>query len=61
MARFAFVASLLMLFSIPLNLLAQELYDGNQNLPPFGSFSGSDFDVVALQNGNLHIKIPLCR
>lgn len=38
---------------------AQQLYDGNQNLPPFGSFTGSDFDVVSLQNGNIHIAIPL--
>jgi len=33
--------------------------DGDQNLPPFGSFTGSDFDIVSLQNGNLHISIPL--
>lgn len=38
---------------------SQYLYDGNNNLPPFGSFSGSDFDVVSLQNGNLHIRIPI--
>jgi len=38
---------------------AQQLYDGNQNLPPFGSFSGSKLDIVSLQNGNLHIAIPL--
>lgn len=38
---------------------AQDVYDGNQNLPPFGSFHGSEFDIVALQNGNLHIKIPI--
>jgi hypothetical protein len=38
---------------------AQNISDGNQNLPPFGSFSGSDFDIVSLQNGNLHIEIPI--
>jgi len=38
---------------------AQMAYDGNQNLPPFGSFSGSDFDIVSLQNGNLHLHIPV--
>ncbi len=38
---------------------AQTAYDGNQPLPPFGSFSGSNFDTVSLQNGNLHIRIPL--
>ncbi len=37
---------------------SQTAYDGNQPLPPFGSFSGSDFDTVSLQNGNLHIRIP---
>jgi hypothetical protein len=38
---------------------AQVLYDGNNNLPPFGSYSGGDFDTVSLQNGNLHISIPV--
>jgi RHS repeat-associated protein len=28
-------------------------------LPPHGSFDGSDFDTVQLNNGNLHIEIPL--
>src|ERR1700729_2860080 len=37
----------------------QPLDDFSQNLPPFGSFSGSDFDIVSLQNGNLHISIPI--
>src|SRR5262249_48533158 len=32
----------------------QVVFDGNQNLPPFGGFSGSDLDIVSLQNGNLH-------
>ena len=39
--------------------LAQQVYDGNQNLPPFGSFTGSDFDTVVLQNGSIHIRIPV--
>ena len=39
----------------------QVVYDGNNNLPPFGSFHGGDFDVVALQNGNLHIEIPFAK
>jgi RHS repeat-associated protein len=38
---------------------AQAVYSGNNNLPPFGSFSGSHFDIVTLQNGNLHFSIPL--
>lgn len=37
----------------------QAVYGGNNNLPPFGGFSGSDFDIVSLQNGNLHISIPI--
>lgn len=38
---------------------AQQLYEGNQQgLPPFGSFHGSNFDNVSLNNGNLHIEIP---
>ena len=28
-------------------------------LPPHGAFDGSDFDTVQLNNGNLHIEIPL--
>jgi RHS repeat-associated protein len=28
-------------------------------LPPFGSFHGSDFDLVSLKNGNLHVEIPI--
>src|SRR3954466_10648754 len=28
-------------------------------LPPFGSFHGSDFAVVMLQNGNLHMQIRI--
>src|SRR2546422_6131999 len=28
-------------------------------LPPFGSFHGSGLDVVSLENGNLHIEIPI--
>ncbi len=38
---------------------AQIVYDGNQYLPPFGSYSGSNFDIVSLQNGNIHIRIPI--
>jgi RHS repeat-associated protein len=38
---------------------AQVPVDAVQTLPPFGGFTGSDFDIVALQNGNLHMSIPL--
>lgn len=37
----------------------QTLFDGNQNLPPYGGFSGGQFDTVSLQNGNLHLHIPV--
>jgi hypothetical protein len=39
---------------------SQKVFDGSQQgLPPFGSFHGSSFDNVSLQNGNLHIEIPI--
>jgi len=44
--------------SIPAGL-AQSTPDFNNNLPPFGAFHGSDFDIVTLSNGNLHISIPI--
>lgn len=53
---FGLVAAVLV---FPFQAFAQQLYDGNQNLPPFGSFHGSDFDIVSLQNGNLHLRIPI--
>ena len=28
-------------------------------LPPFGSFQGGKFDLVSLENGNLHIEMPI--
>src|SRR5580704_7439748 len=48
---------ILVLGSCPVR--GQNLYDGNNNLPPFGGFAGSDFDTVSLQNGNLHLHIPI--
>ncbi len=40
--------------------VAQKVFEGSQQgLPPFGSFHGSSFDNVSLQNGNLHIEIPI--
>jgi RHS repeat-associated protein len=38
---------------------AQQLGDADNNLPPFGAYGGSDFDLVSIQNGNLHIRIPI--
>ena len=44
----------------PAQALAQYVHTGNQTgLPPFGTFHGSNFDAVSMQNGNLHIEIPL--
>src|SRR5882724_8307537 len=37
----------------------QQVFDGNNDLPPFGSFHGSDFDKINLTNGDLHISIPI--
>src|SRR5260370_6851564 len=53
------VVTFLVVLSLARGARAQQLYDGNQNLPPFGSFHGSDFDIVSLQNGNLHLRIPV--
>lgn len=39
--------------------VAQTVNDGNQTVPPFGSFAGSNFDLISLQNGNVHLHIPL--
>ncbi len=54
---FFFLSFLSLVF--PIRSTAQQVSDGNQNLPPFGGFSGSDFDTVSLQNGNVHIHIPI--
>jgi hypothetical protein len=54
------VLAALSLATLSLSLAsAQSQSDGTNNLPAFGSFSGSDFDIVSLQNGNLHISIPI--
>lgn len=49
-----------LLLSLPADLRGQQVYEGSQQgFPPFGSFHGSDFDTVSLQNGSLHIEIPI--
>ena len=54
-----FVAAAMFFVSAPCGL-AQRVHDGNQTgLPPFGSFHGSNFDLVSLVNGNLHVEIPI--
>jgi RHS repeat-associated protein len=58
--RFRFVAGLgTVILGLVALSIAQLPSDGDQNLPPFGGFTGSDFDIVSLQNGNLHLSIPL--
>jgi RHS repeat-associated protein len=66
MARFGFgVAPCCLILAFSLALLSSldtiaQVNDGTQiGYPPFGTFSGSDFDQVAFQNGNLHISIPI--
>lgn len=50
---------LLLFLSIP-RAMAQQVMDGNSTgLPEFASFHGSNFDLVSMQNGNLHIQIPI--
>jgi hypothetical protein len=52
------VAALAFLFALCVS--AQTVSDGNQTgFPEFGTFHGSDLDVVALINGNLHIAVPI--
>jgi RHS repeat-associated protein len=53
--RFFFSLSALIL-CLAAVALAQSSETG---LPPFGSFHGSDFEMVSLKNGNLHVEIPL--
>ena len=56
---FKFCCVLALVFSIVPLGHGQVLFDGNQNLPPYGGFSTGDFDTVSLQNGNLHLHIPI--
>lgn len=56
-SRVLIVASVL-LFSLA-SAAAQQIADVDNNLPPFGGYSGTQFDLVALQNGNVHITIPI--
>jgi hypothetical protein len=50
----------ILVFAVTACSWAQSVHDGNQTgLPPFGVFHGSNFDLVSLQNGNLHIEIPI--
>ena len=54
------IITALALAFFPAFVRAQQVYEGSQQgLPPFGSFHGSDFDIVSLQNGSLHIEIPV--
>ncbi|MGH9685401.1 MAG: RHS repeat domain-containing protein [Candidatus Acidiferrales bacterium] len=39
---------------------AQQVNSGTESgFPPYGSFSGSSFDTVLLENGNLHVEMPI--
>ena len=48
-------------FALTQRSSAQEttVYEGNQNLPMWGGFSGGDIDTVSLQNGGVHLHIPI--
>jgi RHS repeat-associated protein len=56
---FEFYWVLALIFFIVPHGHGQVLFDGNQNLPPYGGFSTGDLDTVSLQNGNLHLHIPI--
>jgi RHS repeat-associated protein len=49
---------MVLLTAIPLSF-AQDTATQAIGLPAHGSFDGSDFDTVQLNNGNLHIVLPL--
>jgi hypothetical protein len=54
------VLTLFVSFFLQLPSQAQEVNPGTESgLPPYGSFHGSDFDQINLQNGNLHLEIPM--
>jgi hypothetical protein len=52
----AFLRLQLLVVLAATSLLAQTSETG---LPPYGAFHGSETDVVSLENGNLHIEIPI--
>jgi hypothetical protein len=54
------ISVLAALLTVSTPALAQRVFDGNQTgTPPFGTFHGSNFDLVSVQNGNLHVEIPI--
>ncbi|MGH9531091.1 MAG: hypothetical protein ACRD2Q_01780, partial [Terriglobales bacterium] len=60
--RHAPIAGFLVALAVlwPVLVCGQAITNGNNiGLPPNGVFSGSAFDNVQLNNGNLHIEIPL--
>lgn len=60
MARFGVALSLfLILAAVSFSFAQADTGSQAIGLPAHGSFSGSDFDNVQLNNGNLHIEIPL--
>jgi hypothetical protein len=50
------IASLL---SLCFRLSAQETFDIQRGLTPYGSFKGGDLDSVNMVNGNLSLHIPI--
>lgn len=58
--KFAF-AMAVALMAVNLSMAQDQTVQNSSNIgmPPNGVFSGSDFESVQLQNGNLHIDIPI--
>jgi len=52
-SRSAHSLATLLLAILAVPAITQQLYCGNQNLPPFGSFGGSDFELL-----NYSAKVP---
>jgi len=59
MQRCGVVLSLVLLFAVSQVLSAQQTSELESGLKPFGSFQGSDIDLVSLSSGNLVLRIPL--
>src|SRR5215471_480679 len=53
------VAFLLLISPAPAQINANVSGNTNTGFPANGAFSGSDFDNVQTNNGNLHIEIPI--
>src|SRR5580765_3234672 len=59
MSRARLVSLVSLLLSLPVLAPLAFGQTSETGLPPFGSFHGSGLDLVSLENGNLHMEIPI--